>query len=91
MPFREGGRFSFGYPESAISIGTQQFNNQWTPRNTKAPMNRGFNFSTGNTFKVLGDRKLGFIAAITYSNDFQFRQEKDVFNLVGTINPDLNN
>ena len=91
MPFREGGRFSFGYPESAITAGTQQFQNQWTPRNTNAPMNRGFNFSTGNTIKVLGERKLGFIAAITYSNDFQFRQEKDVFNLVGTIAPDLPN
>jgi hypothetical protein len=86
-PFRESGRFSFGYPESIISAGSQQFSNQWTPRNTNAPVNKGFNFSTGNTFKVLGDRKLGFIAAITYGNDFQFRQEKDVFNLVGTLIP----
>ncbi len=86
-PFRESGRFSFGYPESIVSVGSQQFSNQWTPRNTNAPANRGFNFSTGNTFKVLGDRKLGFIAAITYGNDFQFKQEKDVFNLVGTIIP----
>lgn len=86
-PFRESGKFSFGYPESIISVGSQQFSNQWTPRNTNAPVNRGFNFSTGNTFKVLGDRKLGFIAAITYGNDFQFRQEKDVFNLVGTLIP----
>lgn len=90
-PFRESGRFTFGYPESVISLGSQQFSNQWTPRNTNAPVNRGFNFSTGNTFKVLGERKLGFIAAITYGNDFQFKQEKDVFNLVGTIAPGVPN
>ena len=90
-PFRESGRFSFGYPDSIISLGSQQFSNQWTPRNTNAPVNRGFNFSTGNTFKVLGERKLGFIAAITYGNDFQFKQEKDVFNLVGTIAPGVPN
>lgn len=91
LPFREGGRFSVGYPEQFITLGSQQFNNQWTPRNTNAPMNRGFNFSIGNTFKVLGERKLGFIAAITYGNDFQFRQEKDVFNLVGTVVPGVPN
>ncbi len=87
IPFKEGGRFSVGYPEALVTLGSQEFNNQWTPRQTNAPLNRGFNFSVGNTFKVLGERKLGFIAAITYGNDFQFRQETDVFNLVQRVVP----
>jgi outer membrane receptor protein involved in Fe transport len=91
LPFREGGQFSAGYPKELITLGSLEFNNQWTPRTTNAPANRGFNFSIGNTFKVLGERKLGVIAAITYSNDFQYRQEKDVFNLVGNVLPNVPN
>jgi outer membrane receptor protein involved in Fe transport len=90
-PFKEAGQFSFGYPESSITAGSLEFNNQWTPRKMNAPMNRGFNFSIGNTFKVLGERKLGIIAAITYGNDFQYKEETDVFNLVQRVAPGVPN
>lgn len=84
-PFKSGGKFGIGYPDSLITLGSLEANNQWTPRNTNAPVNKGFNFSTGNTFNVLGGRKLGFIFAITYNNDFQFKEETDVLNRAGAL------
>jgi TonB-dependent receptor len=85
IPFKAGGKFGFGYPTNLITLGSQEFNNQWTPRTTQGSPNKGFNFSTGNTFNVLGGRKLGFIFAITYNNDFQFKEETDVLNRAGSL------
>lgn len=83
--FREGGQFTGGYSSDAISAGSQLFNNQWSPSTINAPINKAFNFSTGNTSKVFGERKLGYIFAVTYNNDFQYKEEKDRFYTVGPV------
>ncbi len=83
--FTEAGRFEAGYNRTLISLGSYEFSNQWTPKDINAPMNRGFDFSTGNLFQVMGDKKLGVVFALTYNNDFQFKQEKEIFNLTGPV------
>ncbi|MCE9500039.1 MAG: carboxypeptidase-like regulatory domain-containing protein, partial [Leptospira sp.] len=79
--FTEAGRFEAGYNRSLIALGSMEFNNQWSPRTMQAPLNRGFDFSVGNVFNFSGNRKLGFLFAITYNNDFQYREERDIYNL----------
>ena len=85
--FVQGGTATGGYPQQAVTAGSLQFGNQWTPSKEDAPWNKGFDFSVGNTFKVLGERKWGILFALTYNRDYQFRQEIDRFNLVNGVVP----
>ncbi|HMV42092.1 MAG TPA: TonB-dependent receptor [Leptospiraceae bacterium] len=86
VQFNAVGPGSFGYNSGAITAGSLAFNNQWSSNTTVASPNKGFNISTGNVFNV-ANRKLGVIFALTYGNDLQFREERDVTNRVGGIVP----
>jgi hypothetical protein len=87
--FTERGQITPGYSPEAVLLGSLQSSNQWSSKSMTAPVNKGFDISTGNTFKVLGDRKLGVMFAVTYNNEFQFRREAEKFNFVGNIATDL--
>ncbi|MCW7469036.1 TonB-dependent receptor [Leptospira kanakyensis] len=87
--FVEGGRLTGGYPREIITAGSLSFNNQWSPKQTDAPWNKGLDISTGNVFKFSESVKWGTLFAVTYNRDNQFKQEIDRFNLVGSVSPDL--
>ncbi|TGK05137.1 TonB-dependent receptor [Leptospira langatensis] len=86
-PFKEVGFGQYGYNSKLITAGSLQFSNQWSPSQINAPMNTGFNFSTGNKFDLGGEKKFGTLFAITYNNDFQFRDEADSLNRAGGVIP----
>ncbi|TGL68040.1 TonB-dependent receptor [Leptospira kmetyi] len=88
-PFKAVGAGQYGYNQAAVTLGSLQFSNQWTPTQMNAPLNKGFNFSIGNKFDLGGDRKLGLIFAITYNNDYQYRRETDVLNRAGAVVPGI--
>ncbi|TGL54616.1 TonB-dependent receptor [Leptospira wolffii] len=84
-PFKEVGTGQYGYNAGMITAGSLQFSNQWSPSQINAPMNTGYNFSIGNKFDLGGEKKFGTLFAITYNNDYQFRDEYDTLNRAGGI------
>lgn len=49
--------------------GTDQFSNQFTPTQRKAPLNSSTNFAIGNRYK-LGNDAIGFTLGLNYSREF---------------------
>ncbi|MDZ4725243.1 MAG: TonB-dependent receptor [Leptospira sp.] len=78
LPFEPGNRFG-GIPSQLVGIGAATFPSNWSSEETKAPYDRNFNFSTGNTFKLTETgQRLGIIFGTTHSVDYRFRRQKDV-------------
>ena len=54
-----------------------QFQDVWSPLNSQVSANSGFSFSVGNS---LGEKSnIGFLGSLTYSSDFNTRNEKEFF------------
>lgn len=78
LPFEPGSRFG-GINPTLINIGATSFPSQWTPDTTKAPYDKNFNLTVGNTFKLTeSGQRLGVIFGTTHSVDYRFRRQKDV-------------
>lgn len=78
LPFEPGSRFG-GINPTLVNIGGVSFPSQWTPDQTKAPYDKNFNFTIGNTFKLTeSGQRLGVIFGTTHSVDYRFKRQKDV-------------
>lgn len=78
LPFEPGSRFG-GLNPTLVNVGGVSFPSQWTPDQTKAPYDKNFNFTIGNTFKLTeSGQRLGVIFGTTHSVDYRFKRQKDV-------------
>ncbi|PJZ38690.1 TonB-dependent receptor [Leptospira levettii] len=78
LPFEPGSRFG-GLNPTLVNVGGVTFPSQWSPDQTKAPYDKNFNFTIGNTFKLTeSGQRLGVIFGTTHSVDYRFKRQKDV-------------
>jgi hypothetical protein len=63
------------FTKGTIPLSDQQkyaalFPNNWAPKTIKAPINNNFELSIGNAYPLFDESRFGFIAALTYKNNF---------------------
>lgn len=76
--FEPGNRFG-GLPAQGVNLAQLTFPQSWTPKEGKAPYDKNFNFSVGNTIKTTeSGQRLGVIFGTTHSKDYRFKRVKDV-------------
>jgi len=78
-------------PTSATSAGynaqvASLLSNQWSPEMRNLPINQGFSISVGNQSNLL-DMPLGYVASLSYANDWSHRVEEDRFPLPAASGP----
>ena len=77
LAFEPGNRFG-GLPPQLVNLAALDFPQQWTPNQSKAPYDKNFNFTVGNTFKLTeSGQRLGIIYGMTHSTDYRFKQVKE--------------
>lgn len=78
IPFEPGNRFG-GLPSSLVNLSSLSFPQEWTPKEGKAPYDKNFNFSIGNTIKTTeSGQRLGILFGTTHNKDYRFKRVKDV-------------
>ncbi|WCL49258.1 TonB-dependent receptor [Leptospira sp. GIMC2001] len=78
LPFEPGNRFG-GLPPQLTNLGAVTFPQAWTPKESKAPYDKNFNFTVGNTFKTTeSGQRLGLIFGTVHQKDYRFKKIKDV-------------
>lgn len=78
LPFEPGDRFG-GLPPQLVNFSTLTFPQQWTPSEGKAPYDKNFNFTVGDTIKLTeSGQRLGIVFGMTHSKDYRFKRIKDV-------------
>lgn len=83
--FEPGNRFG-GIPPLLVNMAELTFPRQWTPNEIKAPYDKSYNFTVGNTFKVTeSGQRLGLIFGSTRSETFRHRQEKTARYIAGAV------
>jgi len=74
----ERGLFGGGFTERELEQLGEAFDNVWSPKTTLAPPNSGFSFSYGSQSR-LGAMPLGYIAALSYKNDYSVREQESTY------------
>jgi outer membrane receptor protein involved in Fe transport len=78
IPFEPGNRFG-GIPSQVVNLAEVTFPQNWTPKEGKAPYDKNFNFSVGNTIKTTeSGQRLGIMFGTTHSKEYRFKRIKDV-------------
>ncbi|MDE0467749.1 MAG: TonB-dependent receptor [Candidatus Poribacteria bacterium] len=73
VPIRERGRFTpLGFTPKEIQEFGQSFSNVWSPERQSVPINQGYKFSLGNSNKILGNQKFGYLGVISYGNSHSY-------------------
>ncbi|WP_256004186.1 TonB-dependent receptor [Pedobacter deserti] len=58
--------------ESTSPANAPGFNTAWSPEERTAPVSTGFNFSGGDLYTLESGSQVGFLANVTYKNDYRF-------------------
>jgi outer membrane receptor protein involved in Fe transport len=90
LPFEPGNRFG-GLPPALVNFAPLTFPQQWTPTEGKAPYDKNFNFTVGDTIQTTeSGQRLGIIFGMTHNKDYRFRRIKEArYNPVNPVNPTL--
>lgn len=62
-----------GLPPAFVNFTAAQFNNEWSPKGIKAPFDRSFSFSIGNSFDLKNGMRMGFLYGTSYSRKWRQR------------------
>jgi outer membrane receptor protein involved in Fe transport len=78
IPFEPGNRFG-GLPPQLVNLSALTFPQEWTPNEGKAPYDKNFNFTVGDTIKTTeSGQRLGIIYGMTHNKDYRFKRVKEV-------------
>ncbi|MCP5497534.1 MAG: TonB-dependent receptor [Leptospiraceae bacterium] len=76
ITFQRGDKFG-GLPSTLVSAAPSSMDQQWTPDSVKAPHDKTFSFSIGNTHKVNnGKSRFGWLVGSSYRRTYRFQEEK---------------
>jgi len=75
LPFEPGNRFG-GLPPAIVGLGQASFPQTWSPDDKKAPYDKNFNFTVGNTLQTTeSGQRLGILFGVTQSTNYRYKQE----------------